>query len=48
MEVLQIMADSGLKHLPILAGDGSRRLLGVITRGSLMRRYDRELRKRLS
>jgi len=47
LEALNLFAESDIHHLPVIDGSADRRLVGVITRSSLMGRYDQELRRRM-
>ncbi len=46
LEALHAFSEYGVQHLPVVEDTREGKLLGVLTRSRLMRRYEQELRKR--
>ena len=48
LDALHLFTQSDVHHLPVVNGPNDNRVVGIITRSSLMERYNQALRKRMS
>lgn len=48
LDALHLFTQSDVRHLPVVNGPNDNRVIGIITRSSLMERYNQALRKQMS
>ena len=48
LEALNVFTQSEIHHLPVVDNTPNDRLVGIITRSSLMEHYSQELRRKMS